>query len=143
MKPVSLGQFFQQLGQIMQETEGIGSQMNPYYEEIEKELKKNEEPNFTKETLAKVAMEFEDGVEKYIELEQKVTKMQAPAKLMMLFKQFQKDYQEYVRGCKMMLDAVDPEKGFNHKLFMEAEELQDKRSQALSKVMTRMMRFLR
>lgn len=141
MKPVSIAQFFQQIGQIMQDTEQIGSDMNDHYEEIVNLMKEDKE--ISTETLAKVHMIFEEGVAKYQKLENKVTSMMAPAKLMILFKEFQAKYKSYVKGCQMMLESVDPEKGFNKDLFTEAEALQDQKSNEIAKTMEKMMRFIR
>ena len=143
MKPVNIAQFFQQLGQVMQETEQIGGEMHPYYEKIEQEIEKGDDADFSQELLAQVALAFEDGVDKYNELEKTILMMMAPAKLMILFKQFQSQYQSYVQGCRDMLAAVDPEQGFDLTKFQEAEKVQDEKSQALANTMTKMMRFIR
>ena len=141
MKPVSLAQFFQQIGIIMQETEKIGNEMNPYYEKIASAIKKDEE--VSKELLSEVAMEFEDGLEAYHKLEAQVRSMRAPAKLMILFQQFQSYYVSYVESCQMMLDAVQPDKGLDMDKFQQSEKMQDDKSQKLAATMTKMMRFIR
>lgn len=138
MKQVSLASYFQNISDIMTQTEEMGAKMNPSYEEIVKAM---EEDTLSDELLAKVHTIFEEGVEAYQQKVKSLRNIKAPVKLMGLHQNFLKAYEEYVEGCTGMYEAVDPERGFNKELFHQSEIKQDEMSQKMMGIIARMTKF--
>lgn len=136
MKQVNIGQYFQNINDMISATEEMGSKMNPYYEKIRQAIDNHEDVSI--EELAKVHTIFEEGTEVYQGYQKKVEQMKAPIKLMGLHTKFVKNYIAYVKACEEMVESVNPENGLNIDQFNASEKAQDESSQAVSHAVARM-----
>ncbi|QIL46083.1 hypothetical protein G7081_02870 [Vagococcus coleopterorum] len=121
MKP-NLGQYVQVINKVVTETEEIGTEMHPYFEEVRTALD-TDETKLTKGTLAEVHEKFSEGTAKYKELSTMINGQKPPVKVMGIHKKLEKSYAEYVVACQKMVDAIDPESG---KVDCEAFDLSEK-----------------
>ncbi|CAM4001141.1 hypothetical protein [Catellicoccus marimammalium] len=136
MKQMHIGVYFQNINDLITNTEEVGSKMHPYYEEIRTALDENKE--ISVETLAKVHTIFEEGVEQYQEYCKQVDSWKVPVKLMGLHTKLAKAYHHYVDACEAMLNSVNPDEGLNKEAFNQSEQEQDQYSQEVSAIVARM-----
>ncbi|MGG5357725.1 MULTISPECIES: hypothetical protein [unclassified Enterococcus] len=141
MRP-NLGYYVQSIDNIVKETEAIGEEMNPSYENIRKAINEEKVSELSTKMLAETHDLFEKGTAKYRDMLKKISTLRPPAKVMGIHKKFERSYMEYVAGCEEMIQSIDLEKGVQVDLFDQAEEKQDQATDAISvsiQKMTKMM----
>lgn len=142
MKP-NLGQYIQMINKVVTETEEIGTEMHPYFEEVRTALD-TDESKLTKGTLAEVHEKFSEGTAKYKELSTLITAQKAPVKVMGIHKKLEKSYAAYVVACQKMVDAIDVEAGKADREAFDASEVeQDEVSGTVAFCIQRMTGLLR
>lgn len=127
---------------MVKETEDIGEQMNPYYEEIRQAIDQETYHELSIERLTEVKRMFEQGTEQYQQMLKKITQLRAPAHVLGIHKKLERSYKEYVAGCREMVDAIQPETGVDVHLFDASEKKQDQATDNISFAITRMSNLL-
>lgn len=126
----------------MKETENIGKQMNPYYEEIRQAIDQETYNDLSIERLTEVKDMFEQGTEKYQQMLKNIMQLRAPANVLGIHKKLERSYKEYVLGCQEMVDAIQIETGIDVDLFDASEKKQDQATDDISFSITRMSNLL-
>lgn len=120
MKP-NLGQYVQMINKIVTDTEVIGGEMHPYFEEVRTALD-TDESKLTVGTLTAVHENFSEGTAKYQELATLISNQKVPVKVMGIHKKLEKSYAAYVAACQKMVDSIDPENGKVDRVAFDASE---------------------
>jgi hypothetical protein len=124
VKP-NLGYYVQKINDIVKNTEAIGEEMHPCYEEIRQAIDKEELAAISDERRAEIVTIFKEGTNQY-------TAMQ--------HKKFERAYTEYVQGCEEMIASL--ETGIDVAAFDRAEIKQDTATDAISFSIQRMTSLL-
>lgn len=139
MRP-NLGFYVQKINDIVKETEQIGEQMNPNYEEIRKAIDEKQIDTITEERLQEISGVFKAGTEKYQQMLQQVEALRPPAKVMGIHKKFEKAYTKYISGCEEMILSVEGK--IDAPAFDAAEKKQDEATDEISFSIQRMTGLL-
>jgi len=139
VKP-NLGYYVQKINDIVKNTEAIGEEMHPCYEEIRQAIDKEELAAISDERLAEIVTIFKEGTNQYTAMQQTVSTLRPPARVMGIHKKFERAYTEYVQGCEEMIASL--ENGIDVAAFDRAEIKQDAATDAISFSIQRMTSLL-
>lgn len=139
MKP-NLGYYVQKISNVIQDTEAMGEDMHPCYEEIRTAIDNEHVEEISPERLSEIAATFAEGTQKYEAMLVTIKGLRPPARVMGIHKKLENAYSEYIAGCQEMVasvtDTVNPE------TFNAAEDKQDKATDAISFAFQRMSSLL-
>ncbi|WP_430610195.1 hypothetical protein [Enterococcus sp. DIV0876] len=139
MRP-NLGYYVQTINDLVKETEAIGENMHPNYEEIRQAIDEKKIADLSQERLAEIAETFKEGTEKYRLMLKKISQLRPPANVMGIHKKFERAYMSYVAGCdEMILSIAD---GVDTEAFDAAEQKQDQATDDISFAIQRMTALL-
>lgn len=142
MKKVNVNQYLGAINEVLDSTQKMSTEMDPYFNIFRSALNNDEEIeaedyNATKESFAK-------GIDQYQQNLAKLAKINAPAQLIGVQKLLTAHYREFVNGCVAMNDSIDFEKHtVDKKKFDEAEEIQEKEMDKVNLNVQKIIRGLR
>lgn len=139
MKP-NLGYYVQKINDIVKNTEAIGEEMNPCYEEIRQAIDKEDVASISDERRDAIVSIFKEGTNQYVAMQQTVRTLRPPARVMGIHKKFERSYNDYVQGCEEMITSL--ENGIDVAAFDAAEQKQDEATDAISFSIQRMTSLL-
>lgn len=139
MKP-NLGYYVQKINDIVKNTEAIGEEMNPCYEEIRQAIDKEDVASISDERRDAIVSIFKEGTNQYVAMQQTVRTLRPPARVMGIHKKFERSYNDYVQGCEEMIASL--ENGIDVAAFDAAEQKQDEATGAISFSIQRMTSLL-
>lgn len=139
MKP-NLGYYVQKINDIVKNTEAIGEEMNPCYEEIRQAIDKEDVASISDERRDAIVSLFKEGTNQYVAMQQTVRTLRPPARVMGIHKKFERSYNDYVQGCEEMIASL--ENGIDVAAFDAAEQKQDEATDAISFSIQRMTSLL-
>lgn len=139
MKP-NLGYYVQKINDIVKNTEAIGEEMNPCYEEIRQAIDKEDVASISDERRDAIVSIFKEGTNQYVAMQQTVCTLRPPARVMGIHKKFERSYNDYVQGCEEMIASL--ENGIDVAAFDAAEQKQDEATDAISFSIQRMTSLL-
>ena len=139
MKP-NLGFYVQKINDIVQDTEAIGGDMHPCFEEIREAIDTDKIETVTDERRAEIVAIFEEGTQKYQAMQQTVSALRPPARVMGIHKKFERAYTEYVEGCVEMIASI--KEGINVEAFNASEQKQDEATEIIAFSIQRMTGLL-
>lgn len=139
MKP-NLGFYVQKINTIVQDTEAIGEEMNPCFEEIRQAIDEEKIETITAERRTEIVQVFEEGTEKYKAIQVTISTLRPPARVMGIHKKFERSYTEYVEGCEEMIASLA--EGINVEAFDTAEKKQDEATDTIAFSIQRMTSML-
>lgn len=139
MKP-NLGYYVQKISNVIQDTEAMGEDMHPCYEEIRTAIDNEHVEEISPERLSEIAATFAEGTQKYEAMLVTIKGLRPPARVMGIHKKFENAYSEYVAGCQEMVASVTDT--VNPATFNAAEDKQDKATDAISFAFQRMSSLL-
>lgn len=139
MKP-NLGYYVQKINDIVKNTEAIGEEMNPCYEEIRQAIDKEDVASISDERRDAIVSLFKEGTNQYVAMQQTVRTLRPPAHVMGIHKKFERSYNDYVQGCEEMIASL--ENGIDVAAFDAAEQKQDEATDAISFSIQRMTSLL-
>lgn len=141
MRP-NLGFYVQTINDIVTDTEKIGEDMNPDYEEIRKAIDEDKVAEISSERLTEISEHFEKGTKEYKLMLEKIGKLRPPAKVMGIHSKFKRSYENYVAGCEEMVASLKSDAGIDTKSFDAAEQKQDEATDEISFAIQRMTKLL-
>ncbi|KAF1303040.1 hypothetical protein IV487_03895 [Enterococcus saccharolyticus] len=139
MKP-NLGYYVQKINDIVKDTEAIGEEMHPCYEEIRQAIDKEETAAITDERREEICKIFQEGTTQYEAMLETVRSLRPPARVMGIHKKFERAYVDYVAGCQEMIGSVT--NGIDVTAFDAAEQKQDQATEEISFAIQRMTSML-
>lgn len=142
MKP-NLGFYVQKINDIVNETEAIGEEMNPFYETIREAIDQDKTASLSVEQLEEVVTVFSNGTAKYRILIDQIHSLKPPVKVLGIHKKLEKAFDQYLEGCEEMVQAIQVEnKNVDRVLFDASEIKQDDTSDTISFCIQRMTQLL-
>ncbi|MDN6732781.1 MAG: hypothetical protein L0L58_04615 [Tetragenococcus koreensis] len=124
--------YVQKINQIVKDTEKVGEDMNPNYEENIAEL--------TEERQLEAVEVFKEGTAKYRDFLKTLSGLRAPARVMGAHKKFERSYQNYVDGCEDMIESISNE--VDVKAFDAAEQKQDEATDGIASALQKITSLL-
>ncbi|GEK28965.1 hypothetical protein [Furfurilactobacillus siliginis] len=94
------------LSQIITSTEDLQKELEPYYTKLKTALDGDQLAGVSDADLADIQAEFQDGTDQYKQLNERLNKLQAPARFMGKHRNLTNAYQTYVDGCQAMTDSI-------------------------------------
>ncbi|MBM7709674.1 hypothetical protein [Enterococcus lemanii] len=140
MRP-NLGLYIQNINQIVQETEAIGENLNPKYEEIRQAIDQEQLAEISAEKISEIVETFANGTSKYEAMLKQVRSLRPPAQVLGIHKKFENSYANYVAGCQEMIASL-AQGTVDVEAFNAAEEKQDGATDGISFAIQRMTRIL-
>jgi len=132
--------YVQKLNQIVKDTEKVGENMNPNYEEIRSLIDEDKIDELTEERRLEALEVFKEGTTKYRDFLKNLKSLRAPARVMGAHKKFEHSYQNYVDGCEDMIESISNE--LDVKAFDEAEQKQDDATDGIASSLQKITRLL-
>ncbi|MBV7389411.1 MULTISPECIES: hypothetical protein [Enterococcus] len=139
MRP-NKGFYAREINQIIQNTEKMGEQLHPSYEEIRLAIDEDKLADLDQAHIKEIHELFDEGTQFYRLNFEKIKLLKPPAKVMGNHKTFEKAYEKYVNGCQAMTDSLAGE--VNVDAFNEAEKVQDLATDTLYKVIQKITNLL-
>ncbi len=136
MAKPNLGYYVQKINDIVTETEQIGEEMNPSFEEIRTAIDAGKTAEISDEKRQAVIQVFTEGTNKYEALMERISKLQPTARVLGFHKKLEVSYKEYIAGCEDMIQSLVT--GIDVQSFDAAEKRQDKASDGISFAITKM-----
>ncbi|MGX7200029.1 hypothetical protein [Enterococcus nangangensis] len=140
MKP-NLNFYLQKINTFVQTTEELGEGMNPFYEKVRQAIDDGRTENLTADELTEVHEKFVQGVEAYRQLQEMLTGLRAPAKVMGIHKRLEKTFAKYVAACQKMTTAVENQVDADS--FDASEKEQDEATDEITFCIQRLTQLLR
>lgn len=133
MKKPNIGQYLQVINAVVTESEKIGEKMNPSYEIIRKAIDEDNLSDLTVDQLTEIKNEFSTGTEEYRVMENSLTHLKAPVRVLGIHKKLEKAFKDYVEGCQEMIDSIDAEHAkVDSEAFNVSEIKQDESTDSIS-----------
>ncbi|MGX7196767.1 hypothetical protein [Enterococcus olivae] len=139
MKP-NLGFYVQKINDIVKDTEAIGEEMNPCFEEIRQAIDEDKTAEISEEKRNEIVKVFEEGTKKYQAMKTTIAALRPPARVMGIHKKFERSYFEYVEGCEEMIASLS--EGVDAAAFNAAEAKQDEATDTIAFSIQRMTGLL-
>ncbi|APB31025.1 MULTISPECIES: hypothetical protein [Vagococcus] len=127
MKKPNVGQYLQVINAVVTESENVGEKMNPSYEIVRNAIDEENLSDLTVEQLTDIKSHFSEGTEEYRVMENTLSHLKAPVRVLGIHKKLEKAFKEYVEGCQEMIDSIDAE---NAKVDSEAFDLSEAKQDA-------------
>lgn len=132
--------YVQKINQIVKDTEKVGEDMNPNYEEIRGLIDEDNIAELTEERQLEAVEVFKEGTAKYRDFLKTLSSLRAPARVMGAHKKFERSYQNYVDGCQDMIESISNE--VDVKAFDAAEQKQDEATDEIASALQKITSFL-
>ena len=132
--------YAQKINQIVKDTEKVGEDMNPNYEEIRGLIDEDNIAELTEERQLEAVEVFKEGTAKYRDFLKTLSSLHAPARVMGAHKKFERSYQDYVDGCEDMIESISNE--VDVKAFDAAEQKQDEATDGIASALQKITRLL-
>lgn len=139
MKP-NLGYYVQKINDIVKDTEAIGEEMHPCYEEVRQAIDQKETAAIADERREEICKIFQEGTTQYEAMLETVRGLRPPARVMGIHKKFERAYVDYVAGCQEMIGSII--NGIDVTAFDAAEQKQDQATEEISFAIQRMTSML-
>ena len=127
MKKPNIGHYLKVINTIVTDSEKVGEEMNPSYEIVRHAIDDGKVSDLTVEQLTEIKNQFSTGTEHYRVMENALTQLKAPVKVLGIHKKLEKAFNDYVEGCQEMVDSIDAEHG---KVDSEAFDLSEAKQDA-------------
>ena len=127
MKKPNVGQYLQVINAVVTESENVGEKMNPSYEIVRNAIDEENLSDLTVEQLTDIKSHFSEGTEEYRVMENTLSHLKAPVRVLGIHKKLEKAFKESVEGCQEMIDSIDAE---NAKVDSEAFDLSEAKQDA-------------
>ncbi|MCI0130094.1 MULTISPECIES: hypothetical protein [Enterococcaceae] len=133
LKKPNIGQYLQVINAIVTESEKVGEKMNPSYEIIRTAIDEGNLSDLTVEQLTDIKSRFSEGTEEYRVMENTLSHLKAPVRVLGIHKKLEKAFKEYVEGCQEMIDSIDAENArVDSEVFDVSELKQDAATDGIS-----------
>lgn len=125
-KFMSPQQYVQQLSTFLQEIEGAGSHVAPFFEKLRTAIDDDKVADMDGVEFKEIAAEFDDVVEVYQALNTKMQQMKAPARYFGGHAKLSNIFAEYTAATEMMANALYVnQQAVNMDDFVKSEQDQD------------------
>lgn len=122
-KKAGLGKYLQTITDILQSTEDMGGDLNPYFDLANGMV--TESKQLTADQFAQIQESFSQGITVYHQNLDKLEKAAAPVMIIGPHKQLVKAYRDFVAGCEQMHASIDYSgQTINGQAFKDSEKVQ-------------------
>ncbi|GKT04238.1 hypothetical protein ACRYI5_10610 [Furfurilactobacillus sp. WILCCON 0119] len=94
------------LSQLITDTEDVQKDLEPYYSKLKQGTVGGQLIDLSSTELADIKAEFQDGTDRYKAYNEKLKRMQAPARFMGKQQSLKAAYEAYTAGCQAMTDSL-------------------------------------
>ncbi|MCF6515626.1 hypothetical protein GSH19_05615 [Lactobacillus sp. S2-2] len=122
------------LGEIIEDTNNIGEEMNDSYLLVKKYI----DDNTIDIDLVQIQDKFQNGTDKYKRNLVSLKNLKAPIKELGKHNQMISAYEDYVDGCQLMVDSLNDD-SVDEEKFNESEKNQEESSDRVTKVVQRIL----
>lgn len=125
-KFITVQQYSMLLGQQIESIEEAGNHVAPFFEKLDDALKADKLSSLSNDEFVEIATEFENTVEVYQDVTEKLAHIAAPVRFMGAHKNMQQLFATYTSATKKMADSLDTEnKQVDLPAFRQSEQDQD------------------
>lgn len=122
------------LGEIIENTNNIGEEMNDSYVLVKKYI----DDNAIDIDLVKIQDKFQNGTNKYKTNLVNLKKLKAPIKELGKHNQMISAYEDYVDSCQLMVDSLNDD-SIDEEKFNKSEKMQEDSSDRVTKIVQRIL----
>ncbi|MQS52470.1 hypothetical protein [Companilactobacillus mishanensis] len=134
-RAVQYGQLINKTVEKIQENQDL---LNPEFEILRKALDRDQVDKVDPIMYKRYKHDFEKGTADYKDLEAKLKKGKAPARLMGTHLSLVSAFSKYVEGCVMMSESIGEDQKIERQKFDDAEKIQDENMDKFSKLMQKL-----
>ncbi|MTV82357.1 hypothetical protein [Secundilactobacillus folii] len=126
MKPKTMASYLPALTKIIEDTDQMGSQMNPDFDKLRQAIDGDSVAELGTDTIADIKATFQKGTDAYTEYLNRLQQAAVPVRILGRHKQLVAAYRNYAQACQAMVDAIDPEnQTVNTEAFNDSEHEQE------------------
>ncbi|MYV16226.1 hypothetical protein [Furfurilactobacillus milii] len=112
----------QTLSRTIADTEDVQKDLEPYYTKLKTAMDADKLADLSDADFADIQSEFQDGTDRYLSYNDKLKKLQAPARFMGKHQTLKRAYDTYANACQTMTDSLNvKEHTVDTKKFAQAE----------------------
>ncbi|HAT54925.1 MAG TPA: hypothetical protein DCW31_06760 [Lactobacillus sp.] len=97
----------QTLSRTISDTEDVQKDLEPYYTKLKAAMEADKLADLSKVDFEDIQSEFQDGTDRYLEYNEKLKKLQAPARFMGKQRSLVSAYNIYANACQAMTDSLN------------------------------------
>ncbi|AVL00497.1 hypothetical protein SIN07_02075 [Pediococcus inopinatus] len=143
MRKVNPQGYVNLIGKVMDSTEEMGGQVDPYFQNLKKTQALKGIDSLGERDLHEIVSNFKEAVDLYQKNAQTLKNAKPPVQVLGRHKQFVSAYQTYADDCAKMLESIDEEnRSLDSAAFAQSEQDQDKDTDAVSKSFERIMNLM-
>ncbi|MFB9768540.1 hypothetical protein [Lactiplantibacillus modestisalitolerans] len=143
MKKATVQTYMPVLSKVIESTEKMGEQLNPFFEKLRKAIDDDAVAAMVPAEFNDIQMEFSDGTEQYQQNLNQLKRAQVPVRLMGRHRNLVTAYEAYAKACAAMTASLDIE---NQKVdvaaFNQAEKDQEEQMAHVSGDVQRIMNMV-